>query len=114
MWASGASRQAVGRPQSRASATRSCDRAQPQGGPLAESRNPICPLHCPILMALGAANEWTAQVTEAYVGLSTTLCLWVCAAGLFGDDLLQHGGYHRRRGPAHIAVRPGAPTRHTT
>lgn len=36
----------VGRPQSTASATRPGDRAQPQGGPPAESRNPICPLHC--------------------------------------------------------------------
>lgn len=46
MWASGE----TGRrspPQSAARATRSRDRAQPQGGPPAESRNPICPLHCP-------------------------------------------------------------------
>lgn len=57
-------------------------------------------------------NAWTAQQTEDYVSLSTALCLCVCAAGLFGEDLLQRG-YHRDRAVlAHVAAHPGATTRH--
>ncbi|MFD4480370.1 winged helix-turn-helix transcriptional regulator [Streptomyces sp. NPDC058471] len=57
-------------------------------------------------------NAWTAQQNEDYGSLSTALCLCVCAAGLFGEDLLQRG-YHRDRVVlAHIAGHPGAATRH--
>ncbi|MGW4441329.1 winged helix-turn-helix domain-containing protein [Streptomyces sp. NPDC004682] len=57
-------------------------------------------------------NAWTAQQAEDYVSLSTALCLFVCAAGLFGEDLLQRG-YHRDRAVlAHVAAHPGAVTRH--
>ncbi|OII61254.1 hypothetical protein BJP40_06165 [Streptomyces sp. CC53] len=63
-------------------------------------------------MALGAMNAWTAQQAEDYVSLSTELCLCVCAARLFGADLLQRG-YHRDRAVlAHVAAHPGAATRH--
>lgn len=66
----------------------------------------------PVLLALCAANAWTAQRTESYGALSTALCLCVCAAGLYGEDLLQRG-YHRDRAAlAHVAARPGAATRH--
>ncbi|MEU9240659.1 MarR family transcriptional regulator [Streptomyces sp. NPDC048385] len=67
-----------------------------------------------ILMALSAANAWTAQVTEDYAALSTGFCLCVCAAaGLFGEDLLQRGYHRDREVLACIAVHPGAATRHT-
>ncbi|MGW0535092.1 winged helix-turn-helix domain-containing protein [Streptomyces sp. NPDC003032] len=57
-------------------------------------------------------NAWTAQQAEDYVSLSTTLCLCACAAGLFGEDLLQRG-YHRDRAVlAHVTAHPGAGTRH--
>lgn len=51
-----------------------------------ECRSPIRPLHCPVLLALGALNVWTARQQEDYDALSTALCLRVCAAGLFGED----------------------------
>ncbi|WP_225987333.1 MarR family transcriptional regulator [Streptomyces spectabilis] len=66
----------------------------------------------PILLALGAMNAWTSQRAEDYGAMSTALCLCVCAAGLYGEDLLQRG-YHRDRAVlAHVAAHPGAATRH--
>ncbi|QDQ16616.1 winged helix-turn-helix domain-containing protein [Streptomyces spectabilis] len=63
-------------------------------------------------MALGAMNAWTSQRAEDYGAMSTALCLCVCAAGLYGEDLLQRG-YHRDRAVlAHVAAHPGAATRH--
>ncbi|WP_227026006.1 winged helix-turn-helix domain-containing protein [Streptomyces fodineus] len=56
-------------------------------------------------------NAWTAQQSEDYGSLSTALCLCVCAAGLFGEDLLQSGYRRDREVLAHIAGRPGATTR---
>ncbi|KUO22092.1 winged helix-turn-helix domain-containing protein [Streptomyces dysideae] len=63
-------------------------------------------------MALGALNEWTAREREDYAALSTALCLCVCAAGLFGEDLVQRGYRRDRAVLAHIATHPGAATRH--
>ncbi|WAU03983.1 hypothetical protein [Streptomyces nigrescens] len=40
-------------------------------------------------MALGSLNAWTAQQRDDYGALSTALCLCVCVAGLFGEDLVQ-------------------------
>lgn len=42
-------------------------------------------------MALGAMDAWTAQASADYAALSTGLCLCVCAAGLFGEGLVQRG-----------------------
>ncbi|MFF7408794.1 MULTISPECIES: winged helix-turn-helix transcriptional regulator [Streptomyces] len=63
-------------------------------------------------MALGALNAWTAHQREDYGALFTALCLCVCAAGLFGEDLVQRGYRRDRAVLAHIAVHPGAATRH--
>ncbi|QNE77341.1 MarR family transcriptional regulator [Streptomyces finlayi] len=63
-------------------------------------------------MTLGVLNAWTAQETEDYGALSTALCLCVCAAGLFGEDLLQRGYRRDRAVLAHIAVHRGVATRH--
>ncbi|WP_411150191.1 MarR family transcriptional regulator [Streptomyces sp. A30] len=57
-------------------------------------------------------NAWTAQEREDYGALSTALCLCVCAAGLFGEDLLQRDFRRDRAVLAHVAVHPGAATRH--
>ncbi|MFD9818793.1 hypothetical protein [Streptomyces violascens] len=43
----------------------------------------------PILLALDAANAWTPQTAADCAALSTALCLCVCAAGLFGEDLVR-------------------------
>ncbi|UKY48155.1 hypothetical protein [Streptomyces inhibens] len=53
-------------------------------------------------------NAWTAQQRDDYGALSTALCLCVCAAGLFGEDLVQRGYRRDRAILAHIARRPGA------
>ncbi|MFH8290409.1 winged helix-turn-helix domain-containing protein [Streptomyces sp. NPDC018059] len=66
----------------------------------------------PILLVLGAMNAWAAQRAEDYGSLSTALCLCVCAAGLFGEDLLQRGYRRDRAVLAHVAAHPGAATRH--
>lgn len=63
-------------------------------------------------MALGAANAWTAQVTEDYAALSTALCFFVCAAGMFGEGLLQRGYHCDREVHAYIVVHPGPITPH--
>ncbi|MGW2720484.1 winged helix-turn-helix transcriptional regulator [Streptomyces sp. NPDC001492] len=42
--------------------------------------------------------------------MSTALCLCVCAAGLFGEDLLQRGFRRDRAVLTHIAAHPGAQT----
>ncbi len=65
----------------------------------------------PILLALGALNAWTAQETGDYGALSTALCLCVCAAGLFGEDLVQRGYRRDRAVVAHVAMHPGAALR---
>ncbi|MGW9409056.1 winged helix-turn-helix domain-containing protein [Streptomyces diastaticus] len=65
----------------------------------------------PILMALGAMNAWTAQTKADYAALSTALCPCVCAAGLFGEDLVQRGHRQDLVVLAHIAAHPGAEAR---
>lgn len=65
----------------------------------------------PILLALGATNAWTAQMTADYAALSTALCLCVCAAGLFGEDLVQRGHRQDLVVLAHVAAHPGAAAR---
>lgn len=65
----------------------------------------------PILLALGAMNAWTAQTNADYAELSTALCLCVCAAGLFGEDLVQRGQRQDLLVLAHIAAHPGAEAR---
>ncbi|WP_181807163.1 MarR family transcriptional regulator [Streptomyces shenzhenensis] len=63
-------------------------------------------------MALAAANEWVAGVAEDCAALSAALCLCVCAAGMFGEDLLQRGYHRDREVLAYIAVYPGVAIRH--
>ncbi|WP_409473367.1 winged helix-turn-helix domain-containing protein [Streptomyces sp. HC307] len=65
----------------------------------------------PVLLALGAMNAWTAQTTSDYAALSTALCFCVCAAGLFGEDLVQRGYRQDLMVLAHVAAHPGAETR---
>lgn len=65
----------------------------------------------PILLALGAMNAWTAQTKADYAALSTALCLCVCAAGLFGEDLLQRGHRQDLVVLAYVAAHPGAEAR---
>lgn len=48
----------------------------------------IRPLHFPGLFALGALNAWSGQVAGAYGAVPAGLCVCVCAASLFGEDLL--------------------------
>ncbi|MEV8128610.1 MarR family transcriptional regulator [Streptomyces sp. NPDC085944] len=62
-------------------------------------------------MALGAMNAWTAQTKADYAALSTALCLCVCAAGLFGEDLAQRGHRQDLVVLAHVAAHPGAEAR---
>ncbi|MEV1088976.1 winged helix-turn-helix domain-containing protein [Streptomyces microflavus] len=56
-------------------------------------------------------NAWTAQTKADYAALSTALCLCVCAAGLFGEDLVQRGRRQDLVVLAHIAAHPGAEAR---
>ncbi|WP_257134749.1 winged helix-turn-helix domain-containing protein [Streptomyces sp. wa1063] len=56
-------------------------------------------------------NAWTAQTKADYAALSTALCLCVCAAGLFGEDLVQRGHRQDLVVLAHIAAHPGAEAR---
>lgn len=64
----------------------------------------------PILVALGAVNAWTAQTAADYAALSTALCFCVCAAGLFGEDLVQRGYRLDLAVLAHVAAHPVAVT----
>ncbi|GAO08351.1 hypothetical protein TPA0598_03_08120 [Streptomyces lydicamycinicus] len=66
----------------------------------------------PVLFALGALNAWSGQAAGDYGAVSTGLCLCVCAAGLFGEDLLQRAYRRDRAVLAHVAAHPGADTRH--
>ncbi|MFD7862289.1 MarR family transcriptional regulator [Streptomyces sp. NPDC059783] len=56
-------------------------------------------------------NAWTAQTKADYAALSTALCLCVCAAGLFGEDLVQRGHRQDLVVLAHVAAHPGAEAR---
>ena len=63
------------------------------------------------LFALGALNAWYGQAAGDYGAVSTGLCFCVCAAGLFGEDLLQRGYRADRAVLAYVAAHPGATTR---
>ncbi|MFD7856814.1 MarR family transcriptional regulator [Streptomyces microflavus] len=65
----------------------------------------------PILLVLGAMNAWIAQTKADYAALSTALCLCVCAAGLFGEDLVQRAHRQDLMVLAHVAAHPGAEAR---
>ncbi|MFE9601450.1 MarR family transcriptional regulator [Streptomyces hokutonensis] len=53
-------------------------------------------------------NAWTAQTKADYGALSTALSLCICAAGLFGEDLVQRGHRQDLVVLAHVATHPGA------
>ncbi|MBC9723963.1 helix-turn-helix domain-containing protein [Streptomyces sp. TRM68367] len=65
----------------------------------------------PALFALGALNAWAGQTAGDYLAVSNGLCVCVCAAGLFGEDLLQRGYRGDRIVLAYVARHPGATTR---
>ncbi|MFD6249860.1 MarR family transcriptional regulator [Streptomyces roseolus] len=60
-----------------------------------------------ILFAVGALNAVLGAVRTDFGLVSTSLCLCVCAAGLFGEDLLQRGYRRDRVVLAYVAARPG-------
>ncbi|MEV6537266.1 helix-turn-helix domain-containing protein [Streptomyces sp. NPDC051639] len=51
------------------------------------------------------------QTAGDYLAVSTGLCVCVCTAGLFGEDLLQRGYRGDRVVLAYVARHPGATTR---
>jgi hypothetical protein len=65
----------------------------------------------PVLFVLGALNAWSGQAAGDYAAVSTGLCVCVCAAGLFGEDLLQRSYRDDRAVLAHVAAHPGATMR---
>jgi hypothetical protein len=65
----------------------------------------------PVLFALGGLNAWVGQAAGDYLAVSTGLCVCVCAAGLFGEDLLQRGYRGDRAVLAYVAAHPCATTR---
>ncbi|MFI8105312.1 MarR family transcriptional regulator [Streptomyces sp. NPDC086023] len=81
------------------------------GGPLPKSVLLSLRLTAPLLFTLGAVCAWTAQRHVDYDGIATALCLCVCAAGLFAEDLLQDGYRRARSVLAHVAVHPGVNAR---
>ncbi|WP_234362588.1 winged helix-turn-helix domain-containing protein [Streptomyces formicae] len=56
-------------------------------------------------------NAWTAQTKADYAALSTAMCLCVCAAGFFGEDLVQSGHRQDLVVLAYVAAHPGAEAR---
>lgn len=42
----------------------------------------------PALFALGGLNAWVDPSAGDYLAVPTGLCICVCEAGLFGEDLL--------------------------
>ncbi|MFE7115394.1 winged helix-turn-helix domain-containing protein [Streptomyces sp. NPDC057654] len=65
----------------------------------------------PVLFILGVLETSTASRRWDHGVLVTSLCLCVCAAGLFVEDQVQRD-YHRDRTVlAHVAAHPGASTR---
>ncbi|WP_079055858.1 MarR family transcriptional regulator [Streptomyces caeruleatus] len=69
-------------------------------------------LTSPVLFVLGALNAWSAQAAGDYGAVSTGLCVCVCGAGLFGEDLLQRSYRDDRAVLAHVAPHPGVTARH--
>ncbi|MEU0099979.1 helix-turn-helix transcriptional regulator [Streptomyces sp. NPDC006267] len=56
-------------------------------------------------------NAWVGQTAGDYLAVSTGLCVCACAAGLFGEDLLQRGYRADRVVLAYVATHPDATTR---
>lgn len=73
------------------------------------SRSPRFPSS--VLFVPGALNAWSAQAMGNYGAVSTALCVCDCAAGRFGEDMLQRGYCRDRDVLAHVGVHPGAATR---
>lgn len=65
----------------------------------------------PALFALGGLNAWVGQTAGDYLAVSSGLCVFVCAAGLFGEDLLQRGYRADRAVLVYVAAHPGVTTR---
>ncbi|SBT91022.1 hypothetical protein GA0115233_102542 [Streptomyces sp. DI166] len=85
--------------------------APPWEARLSESAIRCARFTSPVLFALGGLNAWIGRKAGDYPAVSTGLCLSVCAAGLFGEDLLQRGYRDDRVVLAHVARHPGATTR---
>ncbi|WP_338678263.1 winged helix-turn-helix domain-containing protein [Streptomyces sp. SCSIO 30461] len=64
----------------------------------------------PVLFALGGLNAWAGQTAGDYLAVSAGFCVPVCAAGLFGEDLLRRGYRGDRVVLAYVARHPGATT----
>ncbi|MET9374081.1 MarR family transcriptional regulator [Streptomyces sp. NPDC002992] len=60
----------------------------------------------PLLFVVGAMNAVTAQIEGNRGALATALCLCVCAAGLFTEDLLQQDLRRDPRVLAYVAAHP--------
>lgn len=65
----------------------------------------------PALFALGGMNAWIGQTAGDYLAVSTGLCVCACAAGLFGEDLLQRGYRVDRVVLTFVATHPDSTTR---
>ncbi|NEB88907.1 MarR family transcriptional regulator [Streptomyces anulatus] len=65
----------------------------------------------PVLFALGALSAWSGQAAGDYGSVSAGLCVCACAAGLFGEDLLQRDYRRDRVVLVHVAAHPGSTTR---
>jgi hypothetical protein len=85
--------------------------APPWEARLSESAIRSARFTSPVLFALGGLNPWGGQTAGDYLAVSTELCVSVCAAGLFGEDLLQRGYRDDRVGLVHVARHPGATNR---
>lgn len=68
-------------------------------------------LTSPLLFTLGAAYAVAGQQRNDHSAVATALCLTVCAAGLFAEDLLQDGYRRDRVVLAYVAAHPGATAR---
>lgn len=82
------------------------------GGRLPDSAIRSARFTSPVLCGLGALSAWSGQTAGAYGAVSTGLCVCVCAAGLFGEDLLQRSYRRDRAVLAHVAAHPGSATRY--
>jgi hypothetical protein len=85
--------------------------APPWEARLSESAIRFARFTSPVLFALGGLNAWVGQKAGDYPAVSTGPCASVCAAGLFGADLLQREYRDDRVGLVHVARHPGATTR---
>jgi hypothetical protein len=82
-------------------AASNCPRSTPLNKSLRSLR--IAPV---LLFVLGVMNGFTAQTRSDFGGVSTALCLCVCAAGLFAEDRLQRDLREDRRALVYVAAHP--------